>query len=526
MSRTKKALHGTLASFVQYALQVLLQFLLAPMVLQHAGQNAWGAYAVIIQAITYLGFLDLGFNMALDRYLANASGLDDHHKRFNLLLTTGRSFLLGTNLIWAFCATLLALNIGRLLSLHPEVGADAVVMTDAEIGVFMLALWAAVRTPIVLAGATLIALQELAAYNIICTVANFIRLGGALLLVSEGYGLVGLMGGHLSAEVFEKLVCYAYLRRKHPEVRPWWGIPDRAVFMEMLKFGSHAMVINVGMRLMFYSDNLVVGVVISAAAASIYYSTLMPAQQAWSTLCRMISNSLPAVNELYGRSAFAQLRTVFLKIHRYNLLLAIPLAAGIELLNHDVLRIWLKDHAEQQYGGELMTLSLAVIAVMITAGSVNFIFVMATGRIRQISYLYLLVGGIKLVLSIVVAKWLGLRGLFGLGGLGAVTAMTALATAVTFINMQIQAQRELGLTWGEFLRESVWPAMGRTIVGLPVLWFLVYRWPPTTLFELAWTIASYAAIQGGISFWALEAQDRQLIIQQAGQVLHWPRKAA
>jgi O-antigen/teichoic acid export membrane protein len=261
----------------------------------------------------------------------------------------------------------------------------------------------------------------------------------------------------------------------------------------------------------------VVGVVISAAAASTYYSTLMPAQQAWSTLCRMIANSLPAVNEMYGRSAFGRLKEIFIKIHRYNFLLAIPLAAGIVLLNHDVIRIWLKDHAEQQYGGELMTLSLAVIAVMITAGSVNFIFILATGRIRQISFLYLMVGGAKLVISAMLAKWLGL---------GAVTAATAVATMVTFISMQTRAQSELGVGWAAFLQEGFWPALLPSLFGAALLWVMHIYFRPENMLQLLLFVGVYLPIQGAISIWAVKREDRRLVWQQLGAVFGWPKRMA
>jgi len=527
MSRTKRAVYGSATTALQYALQVLMQFALAPMVLQHAGPSAWGAFTVIMQAISYLGFLDLGFNLALERYLANACGLDDQRRRFNLLMSTGRTFLLGVNVTWAVLVAIVAWKIDWILGLDAKVAVDTVVVNDARLGLLMLAAWGALRTPLVLAGTALVALQNMAAYNLICTAANLIRLAGSLFLVWRGWGLVGLMSGNIIAEVFEKLFCFLLLRSRFPEIELRWGITDNLLFKEMLNFGSHAMVVSVGMRMMFYSDNLVVGRVISLAAASTYYSTLMPAQQAWSAISRVVYNSLPAINELYGQSAFARLREVFIRIHRYNLLMVLPLAAGIVLLNHDVIRVWLKDHAEAQYGGEWMSVSLALIAVAITTGAVSYVFVMATGRIREVSYVYLVVGGLKVVVSVGMAYWVG-HGIASAvsARLGAVTMTTAVATAIMFFYINGRAQREMGLGWGKFMKESVAPAVAATVLGLPVLWILREQWHPDNLVTLGGVIGVYLLAQGGISFWALRSEDRHLVLQQAGAVLGWGRKTA
>ena len=82
MSRTSRALKGTLTSFLQYGLQIVLQAALVPLVLHIAGRETLGAYAILMQAIGYLALADLGFSVATNRFLAQAYGHDDGGLRF------------------------------------------------------------------------------------------------------------------------------------------------------------------------------------------------------------------------------------------------------------------------------------------------------------------------------------------------------------------------------------------------------------------------------------------------------------
>ena len=82
MSRSTRAAKGFLTSILQYASQIAVQALLAPVVLRIAGRETLGAYAAIMQAVAYLALVDLGSSWSLERFLAQALGLNDKGKRF------------------------------------------------------------------------------------------------------------------------------------------------------------------------------------------------------------------------------------------------------------------------------------------------------------------------------------------------------------------------------------------------------------------------------------------------------------
>jgi O-antigen/teichoic acid export membrane protein len=500
MSRTKRALHGTVTSFAQVGLQMLLQLMLAPVVLHFAGQETLGAYAVIAQVLGYLALVEFGFSVALGRYLANAHGVDDGGRRFTNILTMARSYYLGTNLIYATLAGLLAIYIGPLLKLNPAVTADA------QWSIILLALWVVARTPMEGSMAGLMGIQDLAFCNIVGAVANTVRLGLSLLLVWRGLGLLGLMLGNIGADMLNYAVCCARLRRLRRDIRPGWGIPDRALFFEMVKYGSGAIMINVTVRLVLYTGNIIVGTFLSAAWAGVYYVTQMPAVLAWNMLMRLTDSATPAINELHARTDLARLQSAYLRLHRYNLLLALPLASGLLFLNHAAIKLWV---GEARYGGALMTASLAVFAVVLMVGHVDSAFVMATGRIRALAVLGIICGVTNLVLAIILIQRLGVGGV----SLAALFPNIPLGVWVNW-----RARQTLGLTLQSLWRESLLPALGPGAAGTVVLWWLCREWPPITWMVLLAIVGAFLVLYGLMCLGVLKPEDRRLAFHQIGLI--------
>jgi O-antigen/teichoic acid export membrane protein len=81
-TRTSRAFQGTLTSFLQFGLVIILQIFLAPIVLKYAGQETLGAFSIIMQIVSYLALLDLGFSVSTNRFLPQAFGKDDNLKYF------------------------------------------------------------------------------------------------------------------------------------------------------------------------------------------------------------------------------------------------------------------------------------------------------------------------------------------------------------------------------------------------------------------------------------------------------------
>ncbi len=465
-SRTDRAARGTLTSFLQYGVQILLQIAIAPLVLKMAGKETLGAYAILMQLLWYLNMVDLGLSASLCRFLAQAHGRDDGGRRFGNILTTGRTFLFGSNIVFAVLVLILSSRLGLFFSLTGQMAAEV------RLGLFLLAGWAVVRTPWTIFVSGLVAVEDLATANFIGIIGNTSRIILSVGLVMTGAGLVGLVSANILAEAVITVLSRFRFRRLHPALNPEWGIPDRSLLREMLTFGFQLMLMNIGWRLVYCTDNVVVGYLYGAAAASIYYTTQMPATMAFMLVNRLAENAAPGINNLYAKTGPSSLIGVFLKLHRYNMFLALPFVGGVLLLNRQLVELWV---GAGQYAGDMMTFALAAYIFMNTVTFVGYQFIQATGRIKMLSLICLSEGIVNLALSL----WLGRR-----MGLPGVMVATVIANIGVLAYVQYRSMADYGVRPAQYLSNAAIPAFVPALLS----------------FALAWLVSKALSCSGWLSF--------------------------
>lgn len=402
MSRSAKAAKGFAASIVQYCTQILVQILLAPIVLRVAGRETLGAYAAIMQTLSFLMLVDVAGSWSLERFLAQASGLEDNGVRFRNVFTTARTMLLITYSLFGTLVIVFSIFVGRLFHLSPAIA------LEARHALYVIAVWAVVRTPLAAYSAASIAMQDIAATNLIGALAGVLRTVASLTFVLAGTGLFGLM---LAGTVAEAIGCLLYrsrYRKMNPGLTPSWGIPDKALLREMIGFGGHTAFLNTGNLLFFSSGNMIAGLTNGAAAASSFYTTQMPTTTVYNMIYRMTEAATPAVNELYGRNELEKVRYALVRLSRLLLLFNLPLAVCVLIFNRDLVVTWV---GPQQYAGTLLTASLAAFCVVNAIQRLVILFAFIFGWMRLLSTTALLQGIANFGLAFYLGKRLGLGGI-------------------------------------------------------------------------------------------------------------------
>ena len=260
---------------------------------------------------------------------------------------------------------------------------------QARHALWVIAVWAVVRTPLAAYNNALIATQDMAATNMIAALLGAARAVVSLAFLSSGFGLFGLMLAGTIVEASGTFLFRTRFRHLNPTLMPSWGVPDRRLFREMVGFGAHAMVLNVGNMMVFSSGNLLAGFVAGAASASVFYTSQMPGLIGYNLVLRLSDNATPAVNELWGRRAIDKLRNAFERVLRLTLLLTLPLAAGVLLFNRDMVCAWV---GPQQYAGDLLSVGLAAFCVIVAVQHVTMIYSFVIGWVRFLTVTSVLQG--------------------------------------------------------------------------------------------------------------------------------------
>jgi O-antigen/teichoic acid export membrane protein len=495
MTRTARATSGYITGAIQYGVQIGLQVLLAPLVLRRAGAETLGVYAILMQATAYLNLLDMSLGLALMRFLAQAHDNDGDTGRFRDVISNGRTVVVGTGLLFAAMATVLALFIGRIFPFSSSL------IVQARACMLILAGWALLRSPWSIFNYALIATQRLAQANLVATLQNAARLILTLGLVAVGLGLFGLIAGGVLAEALGVVLCLTIFLRYYSDLTPRWTC-NPTLLVDLSKFAFQSLLMAVATKLIVGSDNVVVGYLLGPQAVAAYYTTVMPGTMGYLLTTRLADSAAPAINELWGRGAFPAIRSNILKIHCYTLTMAFGLSGALLLFNRALIILWV---GSQHYAGLLATASLASFAITVAASHVNLVLTMATGRIRALGILYVCEGVLNLTLSLLFGRHLGL---------GGVMLGSAVSNLISTTYLQSRLSSELGVSSRWYFRGCVLPALPSVLAACAVGGALS-RW----LGVASWGSLGFAgtcyAVTGLIVAWttAIHADDKVRALQ-------------
>jgi len=444
-SRTNKAVKGTITSLLQFGILIILQVILTPAILKIAGQEVLGAYVIMMQIIGYGLILDFGLSISLSRYLSQNFG---DSAKFTKIFNIGRYFILSTNALLSIFIIVLACKIDSLIT-----GSHAII-ADARTGLYFLSTWTIIRTPLVLYGHGLLATQNMATANIIGLIGSISRLALSLYLVYMGFGLIGLVLANVISEFIVLLLQKVYFNRLYPWLALHWHRPDMPMLRELFSFGIKYWGVNIAIVLTVGSDSIITGNLYGATAAAIFYTTKIPSLLATQFIYKISDNAGPATNELYAQGNLVAVKSAYLKILRYSLLLSVPLAIGIVGFNKCVITAWV---GINQYAGSLMSFALACFVLTQVINHINSMITLAVGNMRNWMVISVVTGLMTITLSYILGKFLGMQW---------VMVAIALMDIPVFVFLTRRAFAGLDLSYGRAWREAILPVL---LVALPLI---------------------------------------------------------
>jgi len=455
-TRSSRALAGTITSLLQYAVLMILQFLLVPVVLKFAGKEVLGSYSFLLQIIGWAALTDLGFGVSISRSLAQSHGEEDSHFHFIKVFTTGRTFYIGSNFLFALIVLVVGLNLDYFLSMNSKVG------EQASICMYLLAIWIVVRTPLSLYGEALIATQNIAPVNLIILFTNIFRLVFSLILVYLGTGLLGLIVSYIASEFITMYLQMRRYTKLFPNDKFSWGFPDLLLFKNMFGFGFTFMMMSIASRLSSNSDSLIIGLLLGASAVSIYYVSQMPGTLFYQLIWKLTDNSTPALNELYHKRQLMKICDVYFKLLRYSLLLTLPLALGLQLFNRSFITIW--TGSEDNFAGDYFTFALSIYSITQVVIHLNAIMLVTLGDIKKMSFFTILLSGFRVITAFIIIPILGIKGLM---------LTNAILDLPILVFLHNKIFRSLNISNRDFISEVLTPVFKSNIV-LVLLTVLYY----------------------------------------------------
>ena len=500
-------------NWVGYGINLLVGFLLAPVLLHKLGDIGFGIWALSLQLGGYMSVLDLGIRVAVTRYITH------HHSRrereqIDVVITLG---LLVLGLLGILCA-LAGLGIAYYLPGLIELPAE--IVSAARWTVVLIGLGIAVTFPGALFTGALAAVSRYDLINL--RSAGTVVARGLLIwfLLSAGYGLVAVAGVALLASC----AGYAWEARLAWQVYGGFRLRLRRdqlipTFRPLFTFSLFAFLLGISTRLLLWSDNVVVGVFLGPIAVTFYAIGGNLIDSLRNALQSVAAVFVPLATSFDARGDRAALRLLFLRGSRLTLLLILPAIFGFVALGEDFISLWMGTRYAELSSAVLTLLAIPVLFAPLMLTSHQILY--GISRHKYNAYFSIAEAVANLGLSILLVHRMGL--------LGVAWGTVIPALVVEAVIVPCYTARQLDLRWSRCYWES-W--LQPVLASLPYAGLLLVFHSlgvSRTWWGLCTTLACGLPFYGAfVWFVALSSSEREMLVahvrstwQQASCSFSW-----
>lgn len=397
-TRTGRFVRALSLGYVSMALTLVVGLWLTPFLLHHLGQEDYGVWLMIGQAMTYLGLMDLGVVALLPRETAFAVGrAGSTEAAVDIPEIVGRTIRL---VLWQLPFVAVIATVSWFLFPGPMRGAAGPLA-------WLLVLFVA-RFPLRVFQEILVGLQDLPFIGKVQLIGFIVTTTVTVALVVAGWGLYALVAGWGIGQLMPVFVSWARLRSRFPFALPSSlpQLPWKSA-KGLLSNGGWVSVAQLAHLFVYGSDALILGYLLGPAAVVPYVCTgkLVSVLQHQPQL--IMETARPALSELRAGRERDRLHTVTSALTLFALLLGGLIACGIAATNRGFTIWWV---GENLFGGAALTVALVVnmLLRLWNATAINAIF--AFGYERRISITTLADGLLTCGLMVALVPRVGLIG--------------------------------------------------------------------------------------------------------------------
>jgi O-antigen/teichoic acid export membrane protein len=437
------------------AISIAATYVLTPFVIHHLGQDGYGTWTLITALTGYMSLLALGVPMACVRYLAqHVTERDTDQTNAVIGSCVGLYLMIG--------AAALVIGLAMAAALTTMYAIPASLQMQARLACALMVLQVSLGFIGLLPEGIMFAHHDFVIRNVVRVLVVLLRLALTVGLLAMHASLVVLAAIQLATLVVDFSMTLFLIRRRYPGVRVRLGDFDWRMVRRIFSFSMYVLLLGAGARLSFETDALVIGAILGVAVIPFYAvanSLIVYLMEFTLAIAAVVS---PMATRLETEGRRDALAALFLKWSKISLSLTLMAGLFLIVLGPRFIGWWIAPEYRQPSGAVLQILMVSCFAFLPIRG-VALPILMGLGKPRTPTVAFLAAGVLNLVLSIVLARPLGLAG---------VALGTAIPNVLFAGVVLVEACRELDITVGAYVRYVVPRAAGGAVLPLGLLlWF-------------------------------------------------------
>jgi O-antigen/teichoic acid export membrane protein len=441
-------------------------YFLTPFVIHTLGKEGYGTWTLITSMTGYISLLALGVPMACVRYLAQDIAEGDTTKvRHTIGSCAGLYLMMGAA----------AILVGSILvGLFMFYDIPAVFRFDATVAFGLMVLQVSAGFIGLLPEGIMFAHHDFVMRNAVRIAGVALRLCLTVILLMLNSSLILLAFVQVVCLAFDFSLSLMVVRRRYPAIRISLADFDWRVVRRIFSFSAYVLLLTAGARLTFETDAIVIGAMLGVGAIPFFAvanSLIIYLMEFVIAIAAVVS---PMATKLSTEGKLDELREIFLKWSKVALSLSMLAGLFLIVLGPKFIGWWI-DPSFEQPSGEVLQILMVSSFLFLPVRGVALPILMGLGKPKAPTIAFVAAGLLNLVLSILLARPLGLAG---------VALGTAIPNVLFAVYVLTIACRELEVSLGTYLSYVIPRAALGALPILGLLFWFKFGLEVDTLVEL------------------------------------------
>lgn len=409
----RKLTSGVLIGWSSTIVSIAIGVFMSPFLIHHLGEVGYGVWVLIQSTVSYMYILDLGLRTTVIRFSAEAHAREDHQEVSRVVsaalwirVWTGSAIL-----VIATTISLLLPHLFRVPAQYEFAAQVALVLAGASLAsTLCFSVFSAVLS----------GLGRFDVLGILDLARAIFTSFGLVPIILCGFGIAAMALWQFIVVLVINLATLLLCFRVYPELKCRFERPHRAILASLWSLSLYVLIYNGGGQLILYTDNLVAGAFVAAAAVSYYAVAGKMMEYVRLIAISILQYIMPLASSFSARNQHERLQQLHLRGSQAVLLVTYPILITLFLRGDTLLRLWIGAKFAAETAEILRVLT---VALMLMLGNANINgMTLALDRQRTLALVTIGEGLANLVISIVLVHRMGIIG---------VAVGTLIPTAVT-----------------------------------------------------------------------------------------------
>jgi O-antigen/teichoic acid export membrane protein len=431
--------------------ELVLGLVMLPFNTRYLGASDYGLWMLAASIVAYFSMLDLGYGVAMERFVAHYRARRDA-RAINEIASTLVLVFAAVGLLGLLLAAGIAANIAVLFDL------DATRARTGGLVLLFIGAQFALGFPFAVFGAICNGFQRTYLNAVVGTVVALAVMVVNVAVLHAGFGLVELV----AATTATRMTGYAAYRLNAYRVFPLLRVRPSLFRMgrvrEMSEFSAYTLMQDVSNKVNYATDPIVIAAVLTTGAVAVWTVAQRLADVVLQLMTQFSDTLFPIIVECDTGRRDDRLRDLLIQGTRLSLATVLPVAGGMALMARPVVLGW----TGPDFAGAVAVLQILAVVVVIRVGSATAGTVLyGAGRHRLVAGSNAVAAAANIVLSVALIFTHGLPGV-------AIATLIPITGRAVGVLIPLACAR-VGLPLTRFVTTAVWPAAWPAVVALACL---------------------------------------------------------